>query len=29
MNDIWLPLAILGAWFALQWYILPKLGVRT
>jgi hypothetical protein len=29
MKDILIVLAIVGAWFALQRYILPKLGVPT
>ena len=29
MNDILVVLAIVGGWIALQWWILPKLGVPT
>jgi hypothetical protein len=29
MKDILIVLAIVGAWFALQRYILPRLGVPT
>jgi hypothetical protein len=29
MKDILIVLAIVGAWYALQRYILPKLGVPT
>jgi hypothetical protein len=29
MKDILIVLAIIGAWFVLQRYILPKLGVPT
>jgi hypothetical protein len=29
MKDILIVMAIVGAWFVLQRYILPKLGVPT
>jgi hypothetical protein len=29
MKELLLPLVILGVWFLLQIYILPKLGVST
>ena len=29
MRDILIVMAIVGAWFVLQKYILPKLGVPT
>jgi hypothetical protein len=29
MNDFWIVLAVIGVWFLLQAYILPKLGVST
>ncbi len=29
MGEIWIFLVIVGAWVALQAYILPKLGVST
>jgi hypothetical protein len=29
MNDWYMPLLIIGAWLALQLFILPKMGVRT
>ena len=29
MNDILIMLGIVGVWFALQAYILPKMGVPT
>jgi hypothetical protein len=29
MKDILILLAIIGGWFLLQAYILPKLGVKT
>ena len=29
MKDILIVLAIVGAWFVLQKYVLPKLGIPT
>jgi hypothetical protein len=29
MKDILIVLAIVGAWFVLQRYVLPKLGIPT
>jgi hypothetical protein len=29
MKELLLPLIVLGVWFVLQIYILPKLGVST
>jgi len=29
MNDLWLPLAVIAGWMALQLWILPKMGVST
>jgi hypothetical protein len=29
MEEILVPLAVIGIWFLLQVYILPKLGIRT
>jgi len=29
MQDILIVLAIVGAWFVLQKYVLPKLGIPT
>jgi hypothetical protein len=29
MDDSWLAILFLGAWFALQFWILPRLGVPT
>jgi hypothetical protein len=29
MNDLWLPLAIFAAWYLLNAWVLPKLGVST
>jgi len=29
MNDFWVFLAIFAAWFILQRYVLPRLGVST
>jgi hypothetical protein len=29
MNDIWIPLAVLAAWFVLNAWVLPKFGVST
>jgi hypothetical protein len=29
MNDMWIPLAGLGAWFVLNAWVLPKFGVST
>jgi hypothetical protein len=25
----WLPLALLGAWIVAQYFVLPKLGIRS
>lgn len=29
MNDFWIVLLVIGVWFFLQAYLLPKLGVST
>jgi hypothetical protein len=29
MNDFWMVLLVIGVWFLLQAYLLPKLGVST
>jgi len=29
MNDTWIPLAVLAAWFVLNAWVLPKFGVST
>lgn len=29
MNDFWIVLLVIGLWFFLQAYLLPKLGVNT
>jgi hypothetical protein len=29
MNDFWIVLLVIGVWFLLQAYLLPKLGVST
>jgi hypothetical protein len=29
MNDFWIVLLVVGVWFFLQAYLLPRLGVST
>ena len=29
MNDLFFFLLLIGAYFALQWWILPRLGIST
>lgn len=29
MNDFWIVLLVIGLWFFLQAYLLPKLGINT
>jgi len=29
MDDTWFTLIILAVWIALQWWILPRMGVST
>jgi hypothetical protein len=29
MNDFWIVLLVIGVWFFLQAYLLPRLGVST
>ena len=29
MNDFWIVLLVIGVWFFLQAYLLPRLGINT
>lgn len=29
MNDLWIPIVAIGAWFVLNAWVLPKFGVAT
>lgn len=29
MDDLWILIAVCGAWFVLNTWLLPKFGVRT